>query len=322
MRVRRTLLKMAAVIALLPSVAWAQAYPSKPVRIINPFSAGGTSDILARLVATGLQASTGQPFIVESRPGAGGNVGMEATARSAPDGYTLVMVPSAITVATSLFKNLGYHPTKDLTPVALVGKAPSLLVVPAQSPFRSLEDMVKYARENPGKLNYASFGVGTSPHLIMELYLSKLGVKMTHIPYKGAGPVVADLMGGQVDLAFQTAAAVAPNVLQGKLRALATSSKERFPALPDVPAVAERGVPGFDESAWFGLVAPAGTPTAIIEKLNAETNRILQSIEGRKQLDALGVLGSPMSVEAFAAFMRSEETKWTAVTKAVGVKPE
>ncbi|HYD58029.1 MAG TPA: tripartite tricarboxylate transporter substrate binding protein [Burkholderiales bacterium] len=321
MLARRILLFALASLVTFPVTSMGQTYPDRVVRIYNPFSAGGTSDILSRIVATGLQEAFGQPFVVEAKPGAGGNIALEAVSQARPDGYTLVMAPAGMTVATSLFK-LNFNPTRDLAPVVLVGKAPSLLVVPAQSSFRSLNEITEYARANPGKLNYASFGVGTTPHLFMEMLLTRTGVTMQHVPYKGAGPAVTDLIGGQVQLAFQTAAAVLPHVQQGRLRALATSSAERYPGLPSIPSIAELGLAGFDESAWFGIVAPRDTPPAVVQKLNAEAVRILQRPDVRKQLDTLGVVAAPMSAEAFGKFIAEEETKWTGIIRKLGLKPE
>jgi len=324
MPTRRSLLLSAGLLIVSPMLAKAQgpAFPNRTIRILNPFAAGGTSDILARIVATGMQEVFKHPVIVESRPGAGGMVALEQIAQSSPDGYNLAMSPAAMSVARYLMKGLSFDPTRDLVPVALVGKAPSLLVVSAQSRLKSVAEVVQFAKANPGRLNYASFGVGTTPHLFMELFNIRLGLKTTHVPYKGAGPAVADLLGGQVDLAFQTAAAVLPHVQQGRLIALATSSKERLPGLPAVPTIAESGIPSFDESAWFGLVAARATPAAIVQRLNMETNRILQTAQVRKQLDDLGVIPAALSADGFSAFVKAEEEKWSDLVEKLGIKSE
>jgi tripartite-type tricarboxylate transporter receptor subunit TctC len=319
---RSTLMLLMGALAALPGLALAQAYPTKLIRIINPFPAGGTTEILGRIVGQGLQATLGQSVIIDTRAGAGGNIGLELTARSAPDGYTIAMYPISSVMAPSIYKNLSYDPLKDLVPIALVGKMPSLLVVHPSKPFKSVAEVVRYARENPGKLNYSSAGIGTSPHLFMELFLHLTGVSMNHVPYKGAGPALVDQVGGQVDIGFQTATAVLGYIQQGQLRALATSTVERFDPLPNLPSVAKSGVPDFDASAWFGMVAPARTPKPVIDRLNAETMKVLKAPAAAKRLDELGVMVSMNTPEEFGRFMQEEAVKWAKVAKLANIKAE
>lgn len=319
---RRTFMLSMAAIAAMPGMAVAQAYPTKLIRIINPFPAGGTTEILGRIVGQGLQVQLGQSVIIETKAGAGGNIGLEMTARSAPDGYTIAMYPISSVMAPSIYKNLAYDPLKDLIPIALVGKMPSLLVVHPSKPFKTVADVIQFARANPGKLNYSSAGIGTSPHLFMELFLHMTGVSMNHVPYKGAGPSLVDQVGGQVDIGFQTATAVLGYIQQGQLRALATTTVERFEPLPTLPSIAKSGVPGFDASAWFGMVAPARTPKPIIDRLNAETMKALTAPSGSKRLGELGVMVSMNSADEFGKFMEAEAVKWAKVAKSANIKAE
>lgn len=319
---RRGALVLMTLLAGWPAVLWAQNYPTKPIRMINPFPSGGTTEILGRIIAQGLQQNMGHPVWIDTKPGAGGNIGLEATARSEPDGYTIAMYPISSVMAPVIYKSLKYDPLKDLIPIALIGKMPSILVVHPSLPYKSVADLLKAARERPGKLNYSSAGIGTSPHLFMEMFLHMSGVAMNHIPYKGAGPALIDQIGGVVDVGFQTATAVLPYIQQGKLRALATSTVEHFPPLPTVPSVAEAGVPGFDASAWFGMVAPGRTPKVIIDRLNAETMKVLETSDVRKKFDDLGVVTSRNSSEEFGEFMQVEAAKWAKVAKAANIQPE
>jgi tripartite-type tricarboxylate transporter receptor subunit TctC len=319
---RREFLTTLGALAILPEFAWAQAYPNKPIRLINPFPPGGTTEILGRLIGQGMTQSMGQTIVLDTRSGAGGNIGLEATARSAPDGYTIAMYPISSVMAPAVYKNLAYDPLKDLVPVALVGKMPSLLCVHPSRPIHSVSDLLKLAKESPGKINYASAGIGTSPHLFTELFAHMSGIKITHVPYKGAGPALVDQIAGQVDIGFQTATAALPYVQQGKLRAIATTTLERFAPLPNVPSVADSGVPGFEASAWFGVVAPANTPKDIIDRLNSEIMKSINLPETKKRLDDLGVVTSNNSAEDFGKFMRSEAVKWAEVVKIANVKAE
>ena len=319
---RSVVLLCIGVIAALPLAAVAQTYPSKMIRIINPFPSGGTTEILGRIVGQGLQGVLGQTVIIETKAGAGGNIGLEATARSAPDGYTIAMYPISSVMAPSIYKHLAYDPLNDLVPIALVGKMPSLLVVHPSQPFKSVTDVIRFAKQNPDKLNYSSAGIGTSPHLFMELFLNMAGVKMNHVPYKGAGPSLIDQVGGQVDIGFQTATAVLGYIQQNQLRALATSTVEKFAPLPALPSIAESGLPGFDASAWFGMVAPVRTPKPIIDRLNAETMKVLKTPQTKKVLDDLGVMVAMNTPEEFGQFMQSEAKIWAKVAKLANIKAE
>lgn len=319
---RRQFLVGLSALSTLPGFAWAQAYPNKPIRLINPFPPGGTTEILGRLIGQGMTQSMGQTIVLDTRAGAGGNIGLEATARSAPDGYTIAMYPISSVMAPAVYKNLSYDPLKDLIPVALVGKMPSLLCVHPSRPIHSVGDLLKLAKESPGKINYASAGIGTSPHLFTELFAHMSGIKITHVPYKGAGPALVDQIAGQVDMGFQTATAALPYVQQGKLRAIATTTLERFAPLPNVPSVAESGVPGFEASAWFGVVAPANTPKDIIDRLNSEIMKSINLPDTKRRLDDLGVVTANNSADDFGKFMRIEAVKWAEVVKIANVKAE
>ena len=318
---RRHLFASIAGMILFPAQLLSQTISSKQIRIINPFPPGGTTDILSRIISSGLQAG-GQGSIVESHPGAGGNLGLQIAAKADPDGNTIAVISIAAAISSSLYRNLGFKLTTDFRGVAFLGNMPSLLLVPKDSLFTSIEQVVSYGRKNPGKLTYASFGTGTSPQLFMELFLNRYGITAIHVPYKGAAPALTDLLGGQVDIGFQTATSVLGLVQQGKLRPLAVSTKERFELLPLVPTIAETGLPGFDAGVWFGVVAPAKTPTVTVNKLNAEINKILKSPDNQKKLMELGVSYKPMTADEFNTFVKNEENKWAQVAKLVGIEPE
>ena len=320
---------LAALVAVSAAHASAQPYPSKPIRLVVPFPAGGTTDILARDVGQRLTESWKQPVVVDNRPGAAGNLGTEIVAKSAPDGYTLEMCTvSSHAINPGLYSKLPYDHIKDFAPVILVARVPNVLEVNPGVPVKTVADLIKLAKEKPGQINFASSGSGTSIHLSGELFKTMTGVDMVHVPYKGSAPAIADLMGGQVQVMFDNLPSSLQQIKAGKLRAIAVTSAQRAPALPDVPTISESGVPGFEATSWFGVVAPAGTPPAIIKQLNAEIDKWLQSPEGREKLMAQGALidqrgetvmagGSP---EQFAAFMRAETEKWAKVIKASGAK--
>src|SRR5512144_2335881 len=269
--------------------AWAQDYPTKPIRIVVPFPPGGATDLLARAVAQRLTEKWGQAVLVDNRPGAGGNIGSELVAKSAPDGYTLEMgTVGTHSINASLYAKMPYDHVKDFVPIILVAGVPNVLVVNPALPVNSVQELVAYAKANPGKLNFASSGNGTSIHLSGELFKVMAGVQMTHVPYKGSAPALQDLIGGQVQLMFDNLPPSLPQIKAGKLRALAVTTATRSPALPDLPTIAESGLPGFEASSWFGIVAPAGTPPAIVAKLNAEVAKWLASPEAQEKLLALG----------------------------------
>jgi tripartite-type tricarboxylate transporter receptor subunit TctC len=298
-------------------------YPAHPVRVVVPFPAGGTTDILARAVAQRFTEAFGQPFIVDNRPGAGGNIGAELVAKSAPDGYTLVMgTVGTHAINPSLYTNMPYDHVKDFTPVFLVAGVPNVLEVNPAVPAHTVAELVAYAKANPGKLNFASSGSGTSIHLSGELFKTMTGVSMQHVPYKGSAPALQDLLGGQVQLMFDNLPSSMALIKAGKLRALAVTSAHRSAALPDLPTIAESGYPAFEASSWFGLLAPAGTPAAIVNKLNAEGNQWLASADAKDKLLAQGAIAAGGSPEDFARHIATETVKWAKVVKASGAKVE
>jgi tripartite-type tricarboxylate transporter receptor subunit TctC len=304
-----------------PASAQAPAYPTKPVRIVVPFPAGGATDILARAVAQKLTETWGQAFVVDNRPGAGGNIGSELVAKAAPDGYTLEMgTVGTHAINASLYAKMPYDHVKDFAPIILVAGVPNVLVVNPAVPVNSVQELIAYAKANPGKLNFASSGSGTSIHLSGELFKVMAGVQMTHIPYKGSAPALADLLGGQVQLMFDNLPPSLPQIKGGKLRALGVTSAARAPALPDTPTIAESGLPGFEASSWFGLLAPAGTPPAIIAKLNTEIAKWLASPEAREKLVAIGANIAGGTPEDFARHIQAETVKWAKVVKESGAK--
>jgi tripartite-type tricarboxylate transporter receptor subunit TctC len=301
--------------------AVAQTYPNHVIRLVVPFPAGGTTDILARAAAQKLTESLGQAVVVDNRPGAGGNIGADLVAKSTPDGYTLLMgTVGTHAINPSLYAKMPYDHVKDFVPVVLVAGVPNVLVVNPSLPVNSVADLIKLAKSKPGAINFASSGSGTSIHLSGELFKTMAGVDMTHVPYKGSAPALTDLVGGQVQIMFDNLPSSLALIRSGKLRAVAVTSSTRAPALPDVPTIAESGLPGFEASSWFGVLAPAGTPAPIVAKLNAEVNKWLQSPEAREQLLAQGAAAAGGTPEQFAAHIRAETEKWAKVVKASGAK--
>jgi len=323
-----TLLRALAAIACIaalegaaPAAAQAPAYPTKPIRLVVPFPPAGATDILARAVAQKLTEVWGQSVVVDNRPGAGGNIGSELVARAAPDGYTLEMgTVGTHAINSSLYAKMPYDHVKDFAPVILVAAVPNVLVVNPAVPANSVRELIAYAKANPGKLNFASSGSGTSIHLSGELFKVMAGVEMTHVPYKGSAPALQDLLGGQVQLMFDNLPPSLPQIKAGKLRALGVTTAARSPALPDVPTIAESGLPGFESSSWFGVLAPAGTPPAIIAKLNAEIAKWLATPEAKDRLVAIGANGAGGSPEDFAKHIAAETAKWAKVVKESGAK--
>ncbi|MCM5678984.1 tripartite tricarboxylate transporter substrate binding protein [Schlegelella sp. S2-27] len=326
---RRRLL--AAALGTLALAGWsgtsfAQAWPTKPVRIVVPFAPGGTTDILARALAPELGKALGQQFIVENKPGAGGNLGAAEVARSAADGYTLLMgTVGTHGINQSLYPKLPYDPIKDFAPVTLVAGVPNVLVInPAKAEaykIDSVPDLIRYAKANPGKLNMASSGNGTSIHLAGELFKSLTGTYMVHFPYRGSGPALLDLVGGTMDVMFDNLPSAMPQIKGGKLKALAVTSGARSTALPDVPTIAEAGpVKGYEASSWFGLLAPAGTPPEIVNRLQQETAKALASPELKARLEAQGAIPGGNTPAQFAKMIDAETKKWAGVVKASGAK--
>jgi tripartite-type tricarboxylate transporter receptor subunit TctC len=310
-----------AALCALPAAAQDAAYPNRPVRLVVPFPAGGTTDIIARAVAQRFGEVFGQSFVVDNRPGAGGNLGAGLVARAAPDGYTLVMgTVGTHAINPSLYAQMPYDHVKDFAPVLLVAGVPNVLEVNPELPVHTVGELVAYAKANPGKLNFASSGSGTSIHLSGELFKTMTGVSMQHVPYKGSAPALQDLMGGQVQLMFDNLPSSLPFIKSGKLRAIAVTTTSRAAALPDVPTIAESGYPGFEASSWFGLLAPKGTPEAIIARLNAEGNRWLASPDAKEKLLAQGAIAAGGSPADFAKHIAVETAKWAKVVKESGAK--
>jgi tripartite-type tricarboxylate transporter receptor subunit TctC len=303
-----------------PSLA---QYPVKPVRIIVPYPPGGTTDILARLVAGRLTDRLGQSFIVENRPGAAGAIGAQAVAKSAPDGYTLVMgTVSSHGINSALYKSLPYDPVKDFAPVTNVASTPNVITVNPDLPVKTLGELLTLAREKPGKLNFGSTSQGGSPHMSAELLKMLTRVDMVHVPYKGAGPMLADLIGGQVQIGFDNLPSSMGHIRSGKVRAIAVTTPSRWPGAPEIPTVAESGVAGYEVSGWFGLLAPAGTPKPVVDGLYAALSEILRQPEVQKQMLELGAAPVANTPEAFERQIAGEVEKWRKVVAATGVKAE
>jgi tripartite-type tricarboxylate transporter receptor subunit TctC len=304
------------------SVAHAQEpYPSKPIRFILPFPPGGPTDILGRLISERLGAQLGQPVVTENRGGAGGNVGAEAAARSAPDGYTIVLVAPSLAISPTLYTKLNYDPVKDLAPISLVATVPNVIVTQVSHPA-TLREFIAAEKAKPGTMNFGSGGSGTSNHLAGELFNLVTGTKLTHVPYKGVNLAMQDVMAGRIDLVVIGVPAAAPHVKAGKLRALAVIAPQRLPALPDVPTVAEAGLPGFEVTTWYGILAPAGTPRPIVARLNAELVKVMQSPEMKQRLSGLGTDAVTSTPEEFAAYIQAEIAKWGDVIRKAGLKAD
>jgi tripartite-type tricarboxylate transporter receptor subunit TctC len=308
--------------ALTAFAASAQQYPTKTVRIIVPFAAGGPADIYARVIAEKLQASLGQSFVVEDRPGGGAILGTEAVVQSAPDGYTLLMMSNTHTVNESLIPDKRYSLMRDLVPVAPVNYSDLVMVVHPSVKAANLKEFLALAKAEPGKLNYASSGPGTPYHMAGELFKAMAGVDIVHVPYKGSSGARTDILGGQVQMMFDAITTMAPIVRAGKLRALATSGKTRSTVLPEVPTLDEAGVPGYEAVIWLGIMAPANTPKAIVDKLNAEITKATQSPELRKAWAEQGATSMSMTPDEFAKYMRADIEKWARIVKISGAKPE
>ena len=311
------------IIVLAATAAAAQSYPAKPVRLIVPYAAGGITDVLARMIGQGLNEAWGQPMITENRPGAAGNIGTDYVAKSAPDGYTLLVNSGpTMAISSSLFAKLSYEPIKDFAPVTLAVVLPNILVVHPSVPVKSVRELIALLKSNPGKLNFASAGTGTVGHMAGELFKLMARVNMVHVPYKGAAPAVADLLGGQVDLFFDTIASSLPHVKAGKLRLLAISSAKGSPLLPGVPTISEAGLPGFDANPSFGVFAPSMTPPAVVNQLSTEIAKVLGRPAIKQQLENLGAEVTASTPEQFTSYMREEVAKWSKVIKDTGMKLE
>ncbi|CAM4076962.1 Bug family tripartite tricarboxylate transporter substrate binding protein [Bordetella tumulicola] len=296
------------------------AYPDKPVHIVVGFSAGGTTDVIARIMAKELTQALGESFVVENKPGAGSNIATDYVKRAKPDGYTLLFVAVTSTINQTLYRNVSFDLTKDFDAIALGAKVPNILVVNPNVPVKSVQELVDYAKANPGKLAFASSGSGTSIHMAGELFKMRTGLDLLHVPYKGSAPAVTDLIGGQVQLMFDNMPASWPHVKAGKLRALAVTTAQRSPSAPDLPTMQELGYDKFDVSSWFGLIAPAGTPPEVIEKLNAVMVKAQDNPEVKAAFAGLGAVGEKTTPEEFGAFIKSEIESWAPVVKASGAQ--
>jgi tripartite-type tricarboxylate transporter receptor subunit TctC len=311
-------LLLAAMGGLFALTVQAQSYPSKAVRVVVPYPPGGPTDIVARVLFQQVSESTGQQFLIDNRAGAGGNIGAEAVAKAPADGYTLLIGTTAHAINMSLIKSLNYDVQKDLAPVSLLTQGPLVLVTHPQFPANSIKELIDMAKAKPGSLNFASSGNGQSTHLSAELFNSMAGIKMVHVPYKGSAPALGDLMSGQVGIMFDTTLSAMPFVKAGKLKALGVTSPQRTPAAPDVPTIAESGLPGYEVFAWNGVLVPAGTPKAIVAQLNEEIRKAMQLPQVREKFSAQGFAASWNTPDQFGVFVRNEVEKWARTVKASG----
>jgi tripartite-type tricarboxylate transporter receptor subunit TctC len=322
---RRRLLKGAAAVlgAAAAPLAWPQSYPVRAIRLVVPFPPGGSSDILGRAVAQKLSEAWGQPVVIDNVPGAGGSVGAERVAHAAPDGYTLLMGHiGTLAVNPLIYPRLPYDPVKSFTPVAWVARVPNVLVIHPSVPARTLQEFIALARSKPGQFNYGSGGNGSAAHLATEYLKLQSGTFMVHVPYRGTAPAVTDLVAGQIQLMLTGAPAVLPFVKSGQLRALGVSSVRRLEALPDLPTLAEAGLKGFEADQWYGIVAPAGTPAAIVARLNAQINLALATPELKTRLQGEGAIANPTSPDLFGAYIAQELVRWKPVVQAGKIKPD
>lgn len=299
-----------------------EKYPEKPIKLIIPFPPGGSNDVLARVISQGLSSKWGQPVVTENKPGAAGNIGAELVARAAPDGYTLLIAANNVMSVNPAMYRLSFDPKKDFAPITLLGTVPIVLVVNPTVPARSLKELVSYAKAHPGALNYASSGTGSPQHLSAELFKNVAGVDMTHIPYKGAAPATADLLAGQVQVLFAPLNSVLPHIQAGKLRALALGGKDRSPLLPGIPTIAESGYPSYESDIWIGLVAPASTPSRVVEKINQETRTVLLTPAVQKLLSEQGIKSRPSTADEFRELVAQDLERWGKVIKSAGISPE
>ncbi len=305
------------ILSLLAAVgnAFAQAWPSKPVTLMVPFAPGGTTDIVARPIAQALSQEFGQSFVVDNRAGAGGTLAAGLAARAAPDGYTLLVATVAHTMATSLYKSLPYDFEKDFVPITVLASVPNILIVNPSVPAKSVQELIAYAKANPGKLAYGSAGNGSTEHLSAELFKAMAGVDMVHVPYKGGAPMMTDLISGQIQVAIETSGSAAPHIQSGSVRALAVTTAARSPAFPGVPTLAESGLKGYDVTTWYAILAPKGTPRDIVNKVYNAVVKVLKTPDMKQRLEQFGADPGGMPPEQFAVFIRSETAKWAKVVK-------
>ena len=313
---------LAVALCVFSGNAVAQAWPSKPIRYIVPFPPAGATDITARIMADKISGPLGQPVVVENRAGVAGNVGTELVAKSAPDGYTILQLTVAQSISATLYAKLNYDLEKDLMPAAMVALVPNVMIVNPSVPAKSVAEFIALAKGNPGKINFASSGSGTSIHMSAEMFKMLTGVNIVHIPYKGSGPALADLIGGQVDVMFDNLTSSIGHIRSGRLRALAITSVTRYPELPELPTMQEAGVPGYEATAWFGIVAPKGTPREVVMRINGEVNKALAQADVTEKLAQQGALARSWTPEQFGDFIHNEVVKWGKVVKASGAKVE
>jgi tripartite-type tricarboxylate transporter receptor subunit TctC len=312
-----------AALALSATLAFAQSYPSKPVRVIAGFPPGGAADLLARVVADKLSVAMGHPFVVENRPGAGGTIGADAVAKAAPDGYTLLLgVTASQTIAPAIYKSLAYDPVRDFKPVALVATIPVVLVVHPSVSAQNARELVAIAKAAPAPLQFASSGSGAIPHLAGELFQLSQGVKLQHVPYKGAPLAMSDLLAGRVQLMFDNLPTVLPHIRSGRMRALAVAGARRARALPDLPTLAQAGVPNVEVGSWFGVLAPAATPEAIVAALSREIAKAVSADDAKARMEAMGAEPAYLAPEDFAKLMRAETEKWARLVTATGAQAD
>jgi len=322
MRSLRTLLGFAAVVVCIAAGA-ADVYPTKPVRIIVPFPPGGPADGLARIVGDKLAVALGQPVVIDNRPGAGGNIGMELGAKAVPDGHTLVLAPAGnLTVNPSLYRSVPYDVARDFAPITVIAAVPNVLVINPQVQAKDVSELIAYAKANPGRLNFASPGAGSGAHLAGELLKSSAGIDMVHVPFNGIAPAVTAVVAGDVQVMFAAAPSALPQVTAGKLRAIGVASPKRIAAAPALPTLDESGLPGFDVTSWYSLVAPAGTPPAVVDRLQKEIARALEAPETKAKLASLGAEPIANTPAEFAAMIKSESAKWGKIVKDANIHAE
>ena len=305
-----------------PGAAFGAIYPSRPVRLVIPFPPGGTTDVVARRIGTALSDVLGQQIVVDNRGGAGGVIGADLVAKAPADGYTLLLFHSGMIYGPALYPSLPYDVVGDFTPIGLIGTAPSALVVTPSLPARDVAEFVALAKVSPGALNFGSAGVGTSSHLAPELFDVVAGVKTTHVPYRGGGPAVVATMSGQIQFMIETAGSLVPQIREGRVRALGVSSAQRFRVIPEVPTIAESGLPGFVYDTWYGLWGPARLPAQIVEAVNAGLRRVLANDKVRSALEADGIVAAPSSPSAFAELVRTDLAKWTKIIREAGIRTQ
>lgn len=315
-------LVLGAACALLASMAGAQSYPGKPVKIIVGYSAGGAVDAVARTVGQALAASMGQPFVIDNKPGAGTNIAVKATIDAAPDGYTLMMAANALAANMALYQPAPFDAERDLVAVSLIGRVPVVIAANANAPYASIKQLIEAAKAKPGSISFASPGNGSTPHMAVEFFERAAGITLQHIPYRGGSQALTDVIGGQLPLAAMNALEVLPHVKSGKLKVLAVLSPNRTSIYPDTPTIAESGYPGFEASVWYGLVAPAATPKAIVAQLHDAVQKALQTREVRERMTAVGGEVIPGSAEMFAALIRSEHQRYEKLVREANIKPD